>query len=78
MITITLDSGAGVSAWPHAVPTSGRMQPKQLGLAMALASGTNIANYGQKVVKLKGVMPSEKSPVQSVTEEKPELFIRQA
>ena len=53
--TITLDSGAGVNVWPEdklrGIPT----KPKKTNLKMSAANGTEIQNYGQKVIKFCGI-----------------------
>ena len=53
--TITLDSGAGVTVWPKNKMLGVKMMPKRRGLRMVAANGTDIENFGQKVIKLRGV-----------------------
>ena len=52
---VTLDSGAGVSVWPKSQLQSVPMLPKQKGLRMVAANGTEIKNEGQKIIKFRGV-----------------------
>ena len=51
---ITLDSGAGASVWPEKKSVAGKLLPKDVGLEMIAANGTEIESKGQKVVKFKG------------------------
>ena len=51
---ITLDSGAGVSVWPRSMKADVKMTPKVKGLKMIAANGTEIENFGQKVIKFQG------------------------
>ncbi len=55
MACITLDSGAGVSVLPKSMKENIETLPKVVGLHMVAASGTRIANYGQKLIKFKGM-----------------------
>jgi len=52
--TITLDSGAGVHVWPKDrlkdVPT----MPRNPGLKMCAANGSEIKNHGRKLIKFRG------------------------
>jgi hypothetical protein len=52
---ITMDSGAGVSVWPKAKATDGVIMPKREGLQLVAANGNDIWNYGQTVVKFRGM-----------------------
>ena len=54
---ITLDSGAGVNVWPVDRQTAVPMKPKQSGLKMTAANGSEIENLGQKIIKFRGVSP---------------------
>ena len=56
---VTLDSGAGVSVWPKDLLKKVKLEPKQKGLRMVAANGTEIKNEGQKVIKFRGVIDSE-------------------
>ena len=59
-LEITLDSGAGCNVWPRGVWAAGsRLTPKPHGMRMLAANGTEMACYGQRVVKFRGV---EKEP----------------
>jgi hypothetical protein len=51
---ITVDSGAGVSAWPKEMLQDVPMGPKNEGLRMRAANGTPIANLGTKVIQFRG------------------------
>ena len=51
---VTLDSGAGVSVWPRNKMKGVKLLPKQEGLRMVAANGTEIVNEGQKVIKFRG------------------------
>ena len=51
---VTLDSGAGVSVWPNDKLKSVKLLPKQQGLRMAAANGTDIRNEGQNIIKFRG------------------------
>ena len=53
--TITLDSGAGVNVWPKNKMLGVEIMPKRRGLRMVAANGTDIENFGQKVIKFRGV-----------------------
>ena len=52
--TITLDSGAGVNVWPKHVEVPGKNLHKKQGLKMCAANGTEIANFGRKVISFTG------------------------
>ena len=56
--TITLDSGAGCHVWPHGRLREIPMRPKNPSLRMTAANGTEIANYGKKLIKFRGVSAS--------------------
>ena len=49
--TITLDLRAGVNVWPKHVEVPGKNIPKKQGLKMCAANGTEIANFGRKVIR---------------------------
>jgi hypothetical protein len=55
--SITLDSGAGVNVWPMDLQKGVPMMPKQKGLKMLAANGTEIENLGRKLIKFRGVAP---------------------
>ena len=48
---ITVDSGAGVSAWPRDLLQGVPMGPRNDSLRMVAANGTTIANLGTKVIQ---------------------------
>ena len=52
--TITLDSGAGASVWPARERLHVPLLPRKPGLRMCAANGSEINNYGRKVMKFKG------------------------
>ena len=52
---ITLCSGAGVNVWPKNKMKEVPMRAKKPGLKMCAANGTEIPNYGQKVIKFQGI-----------------------
>ena len=52
--TITLDSGGGVNLWPKHAKVPGRNLPKQQGLKMCAANGTELANFGRQVISFTG------------------------
>jgi hypothetical protein len=52
---ITLDSGAGVSVWPRGMRKEVKMMPRKEGLRMVAANGTEIENFGQKIIKFQGM-----------------------
>ena len=54
-VTITLDSGAGCNVWPKELLPDVPMRPKSQGLKMTAANGTEILNYGCKLIKFRGV-----------------------
>ncbi len=54
---ITLDSGAGVNVWPMDLQKEVQMMPKQKGLMMLAANGTEIENMGRNMVKFRGIAP---------------------
>ena len=49
-----LDSGAGVNVWPKHVEVPGKNLPKKQGMKMCAANGTEIANFGRKVILFTG------------------------
>ena len=54
--TVTMDSGAGCCVWPrgkHAGKSI--LTPKQPGIKMVAANGTEIGCYGQRVVQFRGI-----------------------
>ena len=55
--TMALDSGAGVNVRSQDWWSDAPMEPKALGLKMAAANGTEIANLGQKVIKFNAIQP---------------------
>jgi hypothetical protein len=55
-VEITVDSGAGASVWPRKLRGGGKLRPKNK-MRFEAANGTNIENYGQKMVKFE---PTEK------------------
>ena len=54
MGTITLDSGAGVNVWPKNKLPSVPMMAKKSDLRMIAANGSEIRNYGRKLIKFRG------------------------
>ena len=58
--TITLDSGAGVNVWPKDKLKEIPMIPRNANLKMSAANGTEIKNYGQKIIKFFGIDSTEK------------------
>jgi len=52
--TITLDSGAGVHVWPRSRLPEVPLLPKADGLRMIAANGSEIKNYGRKLIKFRG------------------------
>ena len=57
--TITLDSGAGVNVWPRGARQDVPVMAKKPGLRMCAANGTEIKNYGRKVIQFKGLAVKE-------------------
>ena len=56
VIKVTLDSGAGCNVWPRGLQSgSSELKPKKAGMRMIAANGTEIANYGQRLVKFRGI-----------------------
>jgi hypothetical protein len=53
--TMTLDSGAGVNVWPKELLQSVPVGPKEPGLRMKAANGTDIENLGAKIVLFRGL-----------------------
>jgi hypothetical protein len=53
--TITLDSGAGCNVWPRGKMSHLPMRPKKSGMKMVAANGTEIANYGRKLIQFRGM-----------------------
>ena len=51
---ITLDSGAGVSVWPKSLHNCAPTGPPTAGLKMIAANGSEIENYGTKLVAFRG------------------------
>jgi len=51
---ITLDSGAGASVWPERERRDVPMLPKREGLRMCAANGTEIKNFGRKLIMFRG------------------------
>jgi hypothetical protein len=60
-MSITLDSGAGVSVWPKGLKKDIKLGPKQEGLEMVAANGTPIENWGTKAIRFRGI-ESEATP----------------
>ena len=54
---MALDSGAGVNVWPQDWWSDAPTEPTAPGLKMVAASGTEIANLGQKVIKFNAIQP---------------------
>ena len=52
---ITLDSGAGASVWPEKEREQVPMMPRNPGLRMCAANGTEIKNFGRKIMKFRGI-----------------------
>ena len=52
---VTLDSGAGCNVWPKGPPTGSKLRPKENGVKMVAANGTEITNYGKRLVRFRGV-----------------------
>ncbi len=52
--TITLDSEAGVNAWPKAKMPEAPMLPMRVGLRTSSANSAEIANHGRRVIKIRG------------------------
>ena len=56
MVTVTLDSGAGCNVWPRGLKAgSSKLLPRQGGMRMLAANGTEIDYYGQRIVKFRGI-----------------------
>ena len=56
MIAVTLDSGAGSNVWPRGLKAgSSILKPPKKGLKMIAANGTPISNFGQRLVKFRGL-----------------------
>ena len=51
---VTVDSGAGVSVWPKDKLPELETKSKIAGLRMVAANGTEMQNYGQKLVRFRG------------------------
>ena len=56
---MALDSGAGVNVWPKDWWNDAKMEQKAPGLKMVAASGTEIANLGQKVIRFNAIKPAD-------------------
>ena len=56
---MALDSGAGVNVWPKDWWNEAKMEQKIPGLKMVAANGTEIANFGQKVIRFNAIKPSD-------------------
>ena len=61
--TITLDTGAGVHVWPKDVLVEVPIMQKKPGLRMCAANGSEIKNYGRKLIKFRGNDLERPSPV---------------
>jgi len=55
IVKVTLDSGAGCNVWPRGLPSGAVLRPKKHGMKMVAANGTEIANYGRRLIKFRGV-----------------------
>jgi hypothetical protein len=62
-MSITLDSGAGVSVWPKGLKKDIKLGPKQEGLEMVAANGTPIENWGTKAIRFRGVESTANPPI---------------
>lgn len=61
MVVVTLDSGAGCNVWPRGLKAGrSKLMPQKLGIKMLAANGTEIENYGQRVVKFRGIDQDQK------------------
>ena len=56
---MALDSGAGVNVWPKDWWNEAKMEQKIPGLKMVAASGTEIANLGQTVIRFNAIKPAD-------------------
>ena len=55
-VTVTLDSGAGCNVWPRGMRAAdSKLLPKQPGMSMKAANGTEIPYYGQRVIRFRGM-----------------------
>ena len=55
-VTVTLDSGAGCNVWPRGKRAAdSKLLPKQPGMSMKAANGTEITCYGQRVIRFRGM-----------------------
>jgi hypothetical protein len=60
-VTVTLDSGAGCNVWPRGKRAAdSKLLPKQPGMSMKAANGTEITYYGQRVIRFRGMEEEEK------------------
>jgi len=55
IVKVTLDSGAGCNVWPRGLRSGSTLRPKKDGMKMVAANGTEIANYGRRLIKFRGV-----------------------
>ena len=56
---VTLDSGAGCNVWPRGVAAGGgQLMQKPPGIKMIAANGSEIQNFGQRLVGFRGVEAS--------------------
>ena len=52
---VTLDSGAGCNVWPRGFQSGSPLRPKKEGMKMVAANGTEIVNYGRRLVRFRGI-----------------------
>ena len=55
MVKVTLDSGAGCNVWPRGLQSGAELRDKKEGMRMVAANGTDIKNYGRRLVRFRGV-----------------------
>jgi hypothetical protein len=55
MVKVTLDSGAGCNVWPRGLQSGAELRAKKDGMRMVAANGTDIKNYGRRLVRFRGV-----------------------
>ena len=55
MVKVTLDSGAGCNVWPRGLQSGAELRPKKECMRMMAANGTDIKNYGRRLVRFRGV-----------------------
>ena len=64
---VTLGPGASVNVWLNNLLPKVKIQPKKVGLRMIAANGTEIKNYGQKLVKFRGTAMQEDDKLEQVS-----------